>query len=495
MRFQKIRLRLCAVLLCICLIGPACLTVQADEPLITVSYNLFSDVPASAWYRSAVSFACQNGLLVGVDKTHFAPQLEMSRAMLVSVLWRSCGEPEGFENTFSDVPEDSWYTKAVAWAAGNEIVSGTGAGRFSPNAPLTREQFAAMLYRFSSYLKKDISQTDDLSQFPDTDMVSDWAKSAMQWAVGAELIAGMESEGVSRLAPRETTTRAQAAAILARFFREDYPAELPVETLTYGTSGSGSYPLTAYRIGSGENILLLTYAIHGWEDNFNRDGQELVYLAECVLQTLKENGALLTQGDWTVYILPCLNPDGLYLGTTCNGKGRCTTTRLDEDGNLLSDKGIDMNRCFPYHFSPLETERSFNGTAPLQCREAIALSDFVQSLPANGYRLCIDTHGWFNQVIAKNKGGSIETAFYTQFPSSGTGNLANGSGYFSSWAAYELGFDACLFELPADVYSHTDFIASGYIQRYERAILTILASYTPKSGTRAAALLGELNGN
>lgn len=494
---KQISLRLCALFLStvLLLFTVPCISVQAEEGYITVSDLPFSDVPDNAWYREAVSFAYRNALIVGVDESHFAPEMTMTRAMLVSILWRSNGAPDGAENPFSDVPGGSWYEKAVAWAAQNEIVSGTGDGLFSPNGLLTREQFASMLCRYCVFCGKDVSQTASLDDFPDADQVHSWALSSMQWAVGAGLIAGLQVKNNIFLAPRDTTTRAQAAAILMRLLQADFPQEeLFVETLTYGMSGSGSYPLVAYRVGTGKNVLLLTYAIHGWEDNFDRDGQELVYLASCVLQTLRENPSAVTSGDWSVYILPCLNPDGLYLGTTCNGKGRCTTTRLDESGNLLFDRGIDMNRCFPYRFSPIEDARSFNGTAPLQCTEALALAEFVSGIRGDGYNLLIDTHGWYDQVIAKTKGGTIEQAFYAYFPTSGTGNLANGSGYFSAWAAFELGYDACLFELPRNVYSHEGFVASGYIERYEKAILTILKSYAPSGSVRACSP-GELNGN
>lgn len=491
---KPVFLRLCAGLMCIFLL--CCSTafpVRAETAPITVHYVPFADVPADAWYASAADFAYQSGLIVGVDATHFAPSLATSRAMLVSILYRSCGAPGGAENPFSDVPAGSWYEDAVCWAAENGIVSGTGKGKFSPDRPITREQMAAMLFRFAAFCGQDVTAADDLIRFPDAEQVSDWAVDAVKWAVGAELIAGTQSGGTVWLSPQDTTVRCQAAAILMRLLQTE-PEPIPVQTLTYGTSGSDTYPLTAYQVGTGENVLLLTYAIHGWEDNFDRDGTALVYLAGCVLQTLKENPAVVRNGNWTVYILPCLNPDGLYLGTSCNGKGRCTTTRLDENGNLLADRGIDMNRCFPYRFSPNTDTRSFNGTAPLQAREALALAEFTSGIRGSGYNLCIDTHGWYHQVIAKTKGGSIEKAFYAQFPTSGTGNLANGTGYFSAWAAYELGYDACLFELPADVYSMNGFGNSGYIQRYEQAILTILATYTAGGNTRCIPH-GELNGN
>ena len=113
-----------------------------------------------------------------------------------------------------------------------------------------------------------------------------------------------------------------------------------METLVYGQSGAGR-DLKAYRYGDGENVIILAFAIHGWEDNFSRDGQLLVDTAEDLMQVLEDRyDELVRSGDWSVYVLPCLNPDGLYDGWTCNGPGRCTTYRLDANGNNIYGVGI-----------------------------------------------------------------------------------------------------------------------------------------------------------
>ena len=286
-----------------------------------------------------------------------------------------------------------------------------------------------------------------------------------------------------------SVTRTELAGLLTRLERREarlrftLPRKL-VETTEYGRSGSGKYPLTACRIGRGKNVMLLTFAIHGWEDNYDRDGKELVYLADCVKGYLEENYELLENGDWTVYVLRCLNPDGLYLGTTCNGPGRCTTTRLSASGTLLTDKGIDMNRCFPTRYKQYTDPRNFNGTAPLQCVEAKALATFVEGIKGSGKNICVDTHGWYSQVITTSgKSGDLAQTFLKRFPNNSYTYMSGGYGYFTCWTGFSKGFDSCLLELPG-VYSRDQFEASGSIGRFENAVKDLLTTYDGVSAIR-----------
>ena len=267
-----------------------------------------------------------------------------------------------------------------------------------------------------------------------------------------------------------------------------------IETIQYGTSGSGSYPLTAYRIGTGKNVMILSFAIHGWEDNWNRDGQSLVYLADQLKSYLDTNYALVQQNNWTVYIMRCLNPDGLYLGTTCNGPGRCTTTYYNASGQLISGKGIDMNRSFPYAFQSYTGNRNFNGTAPLQCAEARAIANFVSARKGSGFNILVDTHGWFGQIITSGGKGTLYNAFLQQFPNSSYASLYGAHGYFSAWAAYVKGFDACLLELPRGITSHNAFLNAGCVWRFENAIKYLLQHYNGPASTRTLPDRGEPTG-
>ena len=173
----------------------------------------FTDIGAGDWYHEAVDFAVENGLFGGMSATTFEPNTAMTRAMLVTVLWRYEGSPAEGTNSFTDVPDGQWYTDAVAWAAHNGIVGGVGNNRFDPNGNITREQMATILFRYSNSLGLDTSDREELDYFPDGDQVSAYALDALSWAVSTGLING--SEG--KLLPQGNATRAQVATILMRF--------------------------------------------------------------------------------------------------------------------------------------------------------------------------------------------------------------------------------------------------------------------------------------
>ena len=269
--------------------------------------------------------------------------------------------------------------------------------------------------------------------------------------------------------------------------------------LNYSTSANFTVGQEGYQIGDGKNVMVLTFAIHGWEDNWARDGAELVTLADRTKAYLEANYALVENGNWTVYILRCLNPDGLYLGTTCNGQGRCTTTYYNAHGSLISGSGvgIDMNRCFPYNYKTRTDARNYNGTAPLQAKEARALASFMQKAKGSGKNICIDTHGWYSQIITSSGKGTIYKALLKQFPDNTYASLSGGSGYFSSWCAYELGYDSCLLELPSSVTSHARFESIDCTGRFTRAIEDLLQNYQNRGATREAFIppQEELDGN
>lgn len=180
-------------------------------------YEQFTDVNQNDWFCGAVQFAVSNGLFKGTSENTFSPEETMSRAMLVTVLWRYEGMPQEGENSFTDVPAGTWYTEAVQWAAKNGIVNGVGHGKFDPDGELTREQMAAILYRYAEGRDLDVTARGDLSGFADASTVSDYAKDAMQWAVAEGLISGMKNSGRLVLAPSGSATRAQVATILMRF--------------------------------------------------------------------------------------------------------------------------------------------------------------------------------------------------------------------------------------------------------------------------------------
>lgn len=174
----------------------------------------FADVDPSLWYHEAVDYAVQNGLFNGTSPITFAPEDAMTRAMLVTVLHRMEGAPAPkTEAGFTDLMQ-TWYRDAVAWAAENGIVNGMSAETFAPDGKVTREQAMTMLMRYASYKGMDVSATVDLTQYTDSDQIGVWASDAVHWAVAVGLINGMTP---TTLAPQGESTRAQVATILMRF--------------------------------------------------------------------------------------------------------------------------------------------------------------------------------------------------------------------------------------------------------------------------------------
>lgn len=175
----------------------------------------FTDVGPSDWFLENVKYVYEKGLMNGTSDTTFSPKKTTNRAMIVTILHRLEGTPApGAPAPFTDVPAGQYYAEAVAWAAANSIVNGTGDAAFSPLNNITREQMAAILYRYAQYKNYDVSGSADLSTFTDAASISDYAVSALQWAVDAGLING---KGNGILDPKGSATRAEVSAILSRF--------------------------------------------------------------------------------------------------------------------------------------------------------------------------------------------------------------------------------------------------------------------------------------
>lgn len=192
---------------------------QRTDPLTCPSEG-FADVAKPAWYHDAVDLMVRNQYMTGVASDRFGVASSLTRAQMVTILYRMAGEPNAadLDNPFTDVEEGRWYTDAIRWAAANEVVKGTGNDRFTPNAPITREQLVEILYR---YTKAGPVETDCLKDFPDAGKVSGWARASVNWAVSVGLISGvLAPDGTVTLQPRSGATRAQTAVIFARFLEE-----------------------------------------------------------------------------------------------------------------------------------------------------------------------------------------------------------------------------------------------------------------------------------
>ena len=167
------------------------------------------------WAYDAVSYSYKNSLMNGVNASRFAPDSTLNRAMMVTMLYRMTGSPAVSGNSvFSDVPSGKWYSDAVQWASVNGVVNGVGKDRFAPDTQITREQMASMMMRYAQFKQYSTGKSADLSAFNDAGSISSWALESMKWANAAGLINGRTA---STIAPQDTATRAEAATILMRF--------------------------------------------------------------------------------------------------------------------------------------------------------------------------------------------------------------------------------------------------------------------------------------
>ena len=187
---------------------------KPEEPKEWV--NNFTDVKESDWYYATVKYVSENGIFNGMTETTFVPSSPLTRAMLVTVLYRSAGSPRiESDSKFSDVGITDWYGAAVIWASENGIVNGISETEFAPNNNITREQIATIVYRYAKSKGYDVAQGGmAVREYEDYETISSWAGEAMQWAVNTKLITGKTETTVN---PLDNATRAEAATIIMRF--------------------------------------------------------------------------------------------------------------------------------------------------------------------------------------------------------------------------------------------------------------------------------------
>ena len=203
------------------------MTVEAIFKAITPGYDdcpqdetcpiwPFTDASTTVWYHDGVHFCIDEGLMEGYGGDLFGPNDTLSRAQLCQIVYNMEGQPDVTgDSVFTDVADGAWYADAVTWAAENGIVGGYGNGKFGPDAPITREQLAAILYRYAQSKGYDTTQGGmAIREYADFEQISDYAVEAMTWAVNTGLISGTST---TTLSPQGLATRAQVATILMRF--------------------------------------------------------------------------------------------------------------------------------------------------------------------------------------------------------------------------------------------------------------------------------------
>jgi len=224
----------------LCLLLAFALMIFCNLPAGAAASGSFSDIPQNAYYADAAAYCSEHGLISGTGNGKFSPNINLSRGMLVAILWRNEGSPAATGSSFSDVRTGSYYETAISWAAEKEIVSGYGGNRFGPDDPITREQFATILYRYGSYQQKDLSVNSN-APFADSNAISVFAQTAVSWARDKGIVSGKSG---NRFDPKGNTTRAEAVTMIYRYLNtnENTTPDVP----TPPPSGDTPRVLVAY---------------------------------------------------------------------------------------------------------------------------------------------------------------------------------------------------------------------------------------------------------
>ena len=256
-----------------------------------------------------------------------------------------------------------------------------------------------------------------------------------------------------------------------------YPNVTSAELINYGTSGKGR-ALRAYKIGNGRNSFIYNCAIHGWEDNWPADGVELTKIGNQIIEHFQNNST----GDFTLYVIPAANPDGVSEGWTNNGPGRCTIVG-----------GIDCNRDFPVEFTPGGRARNYTGSEPLNVPESKYLADFIQGVKSKtaGKTYLIDMHGWEQSAIGSS---IIGEHFVGKLGLEPKYRYAN-AGYLIDWAN-SIGIISALIELPTSTHSHADVVNGNYAGKIIEGLTEIMgtSSSSTGNGTSSSSTGGNYNG-
>lgn len=292
-------------------------------------YKQYSDC-VDEWYHEYVDYVCFTGLMNGVGDGKFDPNGSMTRAMAVTVLYRMAGEPEGYEPaTFSDVPAGQWYSDAIAWAQAEEVVNGTSATTFSPDANITREQLATVLWRYYGEQDADIEALDN---FADGAKVSDYAKTAMAWAVEYGILNG---DG-GKLLPTDNATRAQYAAIITRIEGGSYDcSELVIVPANSTKKVTVTITLSEDDKAYLDEIFPYGSYVEGYVEFYNDTGvTHATYLA--------------FYGDWTE--APVM--ENADFRDYLDAEYFANTEAADEDGNTYADYGYSGLDFLDFYTSP-----------------------------------------------------------------------------------------------------------------------------------------------
>ncbi len=434
----------------------------------------FADVEYGNWFYAPVRYTYALGLMQGVSDTSFNPKGTVTLGQAAAVAVRVYESYYGLDDRSAEY-SGKWYDYYMYMAQYYGILP-SGLVGADPQRAAVRAEVAAILHgTLPEY--PALRKVESLPDYDKDDLYWEQVKDLYE----AGILNGVDEYGTFK--PENNIRRSELASILSSLalpvLRKSAPLVMPtlIEKIVYGRSGGGR-ELVAYRYGSGPNVLVLTFALHGFEDCYAKDGQLLVDTANTVRRRLEAEYDLLVRSrNWSVYVIPCANPDGLAEGWTNNGPGRCTVYSYDSAGNLQK-KGYDLNRSFPYNWSRCQGSRNYNGTAPLQAPEAKALADFTQKVKGSGYNVLIDSHGWLELTMAKgSRNSTLARLFEEYFSENSCTYFISASGFYAAWAGHVVGYDSCMFEFP-EISGYNSFYNRGYHTRFANTIALLLRTYT-----------------
>lgn len=337
--------------------------------------NPFTDVDEGTWYYKYVQGAYEQGLMVGTSATTFSPNTTLSRAMVAQILYNKEGKPQfSADAGFTDVSRDAWYYDAVQWAAKNKVAVGVGDNKFAPDADVTREQFATMLYNYAE--KPEIS--GKLTSFPDKDSVSSWAKSAMFWVVSQSIVSGSkQSDGTLLLMPQSGATRAEAATMIYRYVQV-LNQNIKKFTVTFDSNGGSQ--IESQTVVKGEKAVEPNaptkdgYTFDGWytdEELLNAyDFDRKVTKNLTLYAKWTEDGSgndTYTRGEWIALLADMVemnvsaDPDNInyYYADTSNSEYAVEIETAEGYGILPDPDVEDMEQDIPYFYPDKIATREF----------------------------------------------------------------------------------------------------------------------------------------
>ncbi len=404
MKFTKI---ISALLAAVMLLGVCVIGTSAEEKLP------FTDVPAGEWYTSAVEYVYGEGLMNGTgDGTKFSPTMNLTRGMVVTVLYRNDGSPAvNVSNPFADVSDEAWYATAAAWAYNAGVVTGTGTDEwgeplFSPDRNITRQELAAMFARYAAYKHVDTEKnTTDITSFPDSGKVASWAEKEFKWSAGTGIITGKTNGGAATLSPEDLATRAEFAIMIQRYNVKDDAREFTYKLAYESPVVKSQYTEKEYPLVKDADVYV---SLDGNDKNDGSFEKPLATFEAAVakvreIKAVKKTGEIKVAfmgGDYGVL-------DNIQLTTEDGGNDKLKITYCAYgDAPVYFTNGVYLNED---EFKPLNSEDKalFNDSAEDSIMK-IDLSSFANADNISSSSVLFGAGGIVTEARYPNKKGLVD---------------------------------------------------------------------------------------